>query len=176
MNRRTRFWVRRLLMLAMLVLIGFALFQTGGTDEGEAVEAGQTAPDFELTTLDGKSIRLSELRGKGVLINFWASWCKPCRDEMPAIQQVYDRYKDKGLEVLAVNIAETEVTVDGFVRHLDLAFPILLDSNREVTRLYGIGSIPSSIFVSPDGKVVRKVSGQMSEGQIESMVLETLAE
>jgi peroxiredoxin len=95
---------------------------------------------------------------------------------MPAIQQVYDRYKDKGLEVLAVNIAETEVTVDGFVRHLDLAFPILLDSNREVTRLYGIGPIPSSIFVSPDGKVVRKVSGQMSEGQIESMVLETLAE
>lgn len=161
-------------MLAMLVLIGFALYQTGETEEGEAVESGQAAPDFELTTLDGESIKLSELRGKGVLINFWASWCKPCRDEMPAIQRVYDRYKDKDLEVLAVNIAETEVTVDGFVRHLDLTFPILMDKNREVTKQYGIGPIPSSIFVSPEGKVVGKVSGQMAEGQIESMVLETL--
>jgi len=158
-------------MAAMLVLIGFALYQTGET---EAVEIGQTAPDFELSTLDGGKIRLSELRGKGVLINFWASWCKPCRDEMPAIQRVYDLHKDKGLEVLAVNIAETAVTVDGFVRHLDLSFPILLDQNREVTRLYGIGPIPSSIFVSPEGKVVRKVTGQMEESQIESMVLETL--
>ncbi|MEW9034144.1 MAG: redoxin domain-containing protein, partial [Planifilum fimeticola] len=95
MNRRTRFWVRRLLMLAMLALIGFALYQTG---ESEAVEIGQTAPDFELTTLDGKTVRLSEFRGKGVLINFWASWCKPCRDEMPAIQRVYERHRDKGLE------------------------------------------------------------------------------
>ncbi|WP_106344381.1 thiol-disulfide oxidoreductase ResA [Planifilum fimeticola] len=171
MNRRTRFWVRRLLMLAMLALIGFALYQTG---ESEAVEIGQTAPDFELTTLDGKTVRLSEVRGKGVLINFWASWCKPCRDEMPAIQRVYERHRDKGLEVLGVNIAETGVTVDGFVRHLDLTFPILLDQNREVTQLYGIGPIPSSIFVSPEGKVVRKVSGQMQEGQIESMVLEIL--
>ncbi|PRX41645.1 peroxiredoxin [Planifilum fimeticola] len=158
-------------MLAMLALIGFALYQTG---ESEAVEIGQTAPDFELTTLDGKTVRLSEVRGKGVLINFWASWCKPCRDEMPAIQRVYERHRDKGLEVLGVNIAETGVTVDGFVRHLDLTFPILLDQNREVTQLYGIGPIPSSIFVSPEGKVVRKVSGQMQEGQIESMVLEIL--
>ncbi|GAA5344695.1 thiol-disulfide oxidoreductase ResA [Planifilum fimeticola] len=158
-------------MLAMLALIGFALYQTG---ESEAVEIGQTAPDFELTTLDGKTVRLSEFRGKGVLINFWASWCKPCRDEMPAIQRVYERHRDKGLEVLGVNIAETGVTVDGFVRHLDLTFPILLDQNREVTQLYGIGPIPSSIFVSPEGKVVRKVSGQMQEGQIESMVLEIL--
>jgi peroxiredoxin len=161
-------------MLTMLVLIGFALYQTGGSDEEEGVEIGRTAPDFELTTLDGGSIKLSELRGKGVLINFWASWCKPCRDEMPAIQRVYDRYKDKGLEVVAVNIAEPDVTVNGFVRHLDLTFPVLLDRDREVTRLYGIGPIPSSIFVSPDGKVVRKVSGQMAEGQIESMVLEVL--
>ena len=158
-------------MLAMLALIGFALYQTG---ESEAVEIGQTAPDFELTTLDGKTVRLSEFRGKGVLINFWASWCKPCRDEMPAIQRVYERHRDKGLEVLGVNIAETGVTVDGFVRHLDLTFPILLDQNREVTQMYGIGPIPSSIFVSPEGKVVRKVSGQMQEGQIESMVLEIL--
>lgn len=158
-------------MAVMLVLIGFALYQTGET---EAVEIGQTAPDFELATLDGGTIKLSQLRGKGVLINFWASWCKPCRDEMPAIQRVYDLHKDKGLEVLAVNIAETKVTVDGFVRHLDLTFPILLDQDREVTRLYGIGPIPSSIFISPEGKVVRKVSGQMDESQIESMILETL--
>ena len=96
-------------MVVMLVLIGFALYQTG---ESEAVEVGRTAPDFELTTLDGKTVRLSDFRGKGVLINFWASWCKPCRDEMPAIQRVYERHRDKGLEVLAVNIAETEVPED----------------------------------------------------------------
>src|SRR5690606_36873926 len=147
MDWRTRFWIRRLPMVVMLFLIGFALYKTG---ESEAVEVGRTAPDFELTTLDGKTVRLSDFRGKGVLINLWASCCKSCRAEMPAIQRVCVRPRDKGPEVLAVNIAETEVSVDGFVRNLDLTFRRRLDQNREVTQLYRIGPIPCSIFVSPE--------------------------
>ncbi|PTX65076.1 peroxiredoxin [Melghirimyces profundicolus] len=176
MNRTTRYWVRRILMLVMVALVGIAIYQTVADDgKKKNVEVEKTAPDFQLQTLDGETLKLSDLRGKVVLLNFWATWCKPCRDEMPAIQNVYDKHQDKGLVVVGVNIAETQVAVSGFARQLNLKFPIVLDKERKVTERYGIGPIPSSLFIDKQGKVVRKVNGQMNEGQIEGYVLEALS-
>ncbi|WP_142504526.1 thiol-disulfide oxidoreductase ResA [Melghirimyces algeriensis] len=175
MNRKMRYWVRRVLMLVLVALLGVAIYQTLGDEQKENVEVGKTAPEFKLKTLDGETLQLSDLKGKAVLLNFWATWCKPCRDEMPAIQKVYDKHKDKGFAVVGVNIAETKVTVSGFARQLNLNFPIVLDPDRKVTKLYGIGPIPSSIFIDKNGKVVRKVNGEMNEGQIEGYVLEALS-
>ncbi|PTM59247.1 thiol-disulfide oxidoreductase ResA [Desmospora activa] len=173
MNKRTRYWVRRILMVVMAGLVGFALYQALA-DEKTGAEVGESAPDFELETLEGETLKLSDLKGKAVLINFWATWCKPCRDEMPAIQSVYERYQDQDFVVVGVNIAETPVSVKGFARQLELDFPIVLDRNREVTKQYNIGPIPSSVFLDKEGKVVRKQDGQMVEGQIEGYVREAL--
>lgn len=173
MNKRTRYWVRRILMVVMAGLVGFALYQALA-EEKTGAEVGEKAPDFELETLDGEKLQLRDLEGKTVLINFWATWCKPCRDEMPAIQSVYNRFKDQDFVVVGVNIAETPVSVKGFTRQLELDFPVVLDRNREVTKLYNIGPIPSSLFVDKNGKVVRKHDGQMVEGQIEGYVREAL--
>ncbi|MDR6224827.1 thiol-disulfide oxidoreductase ResA [Desmospora profundinema] len=173
MNHRTRYWVRRVLMLVMAGLVGFALYQALA-EEKVGTTVGEQAPDFELQTLDGDTLKLSDLEGKAVLVNFWATWCKPCRDEMPAIQSVYNRYKDQDFVVVGVNIAETPVSVKAFARQLELDFPIVLDRNREVTRLYNIGPIPSSVLLDKDGKVVRKHDGQMVEGQIEGYAREAL--
>jgi peroxiredoxin len=174
MNKQTRYWLRRVLFLVMAGLVAFALYQSMNQGKQKGLEEGQSAPDFTLKTLDGKELKLSDLRGKGVLLNFWASWCKPCREEMPAIQSVYEKYRGKGFVVVGVNIAETEVAVQGFTHQLELTFPVVLDRDRKVTRLYQIGPIPSSLFIGPDGKIQRKVSGQMDEGLIEGYIQEIL--
>ncbi|MFD1397110.1 thiol-disulfide oxidoreductase ResA [Kroppenstedtia eburnea] len=175
MNRKTRYWVRRVLMLIMVGAVAFAIYKTVSDGEKQTVEEGMEAPDFQLQTLDGKEMKLSELRGRAVLLNFWATWCEPCRDEMPAIQKVYEKHRDKGLVVVGVNIAESQLTVKGFVRQLDLSFPILLDKERKVVDQYRIEPIPTSLFIDKDGKVVRIVKGQMDDVQMETYALEALS-
>jgi peroxiredoxin len=117
---------------------------------------GEAAPDFELLDRDGNLIRLSDLLGKVVVVNFWASWCPPCRDEMPALQAISQEYADQGLVVLGVNTTYTDSREDAleFVDTLDLTFPILFDENGEVTeRLYGVFGLPVTFWIKPDGTI-----------------------
>ena len=175
MNRRARYWTRRILMGSMVLMIGYALYTTVTNEKKkDPPSSGEPAPDFQLKTLDGGTVKLSDLRGKGVLINFWATWCSPCRKEIPAMQKVYEKYKDRGFEVVAVNIAETKPAISGFTRQLGLTLPVVLDRDREVTNLYNVGPIPSSFFISPEGKIVKHITGQMDEIQIEYQVNQVL--
>ncbi len=136
-------------------------------------QIGFTAPDFTLDTLNGKSMKLSELRGQPVLINFWASWCPPCRAEMPALDAVYRKYRDAGFVVLAVNATDqdTEADARAFVQQLGLTFPILLDRDGTTSRRYKVQGLPTSYFVGRDG-VIRDmvIGGPMSETLIASKV------
>jgi peroxiredoxin len=138
--------------------------------------AGSMAPDFALETLDGQTVSLADLRGQVALINFWATWCPPCREEMPAIQNVYDRYRDHGFTVLAVNLLETNAEVVAFAEELDLTFPILMDRQGQVFERYRVRGLPTTFFVDRAG-VVRsvKVGGPMSEDFIEGQVTDLLA-
>jgi peroxiredoxin len=142
-------------------------------------QIGFTAPDFTLETLDGKSITLSDLRGQVVLINLWASWCPPCRAEMPAIDAVYRKYRDAGFVVLAVNTTyqDTESDARAFVQKLGLTFPILFDRDGATSRRYNLQGLPTSYFVGRDG-VIRDIviGGPMSETTIASKVEELLKE
>jgi peroxiredoxin len=158
----------------MAGLIVFALYQNLSATGKERLEVGDKAPDFQLQTLDGKVVKLSDYHGKVVLINFWATWCQPCRTEMPDLQKVYESWRGRGLEVLAVNIAETPVAVQAFKKELGLTFPILLDSQKEVTKLYKVGPIPTSFFVDESGKIIRIFQGQMNRNQMEQGVMESL--
>ena len=127
------------------------------------------APDFAAQALDGRTIVLSELRGRVVLINFWATWCLPCRAEMPAIQGVYEAYLDRGLEVLAVNLQEPDERVSEFVEELGLTFPVVLDKDDTVSSLYRIRSIPTTFFVDRSGVIREVIIG----GPIPGAVLES---
>jgi cytochrome c biogenesis protein CcmG/thiol:disulfide interchange protein DsbE len=151
---------------------------TGGAPPPSPRE-GFSAPDFTLETLDSDQVSLSDLRGKAVLVNFWASWCPPCRAEMPAIEKVYRTYKDLGLEVLAVNTTNQDEVdaASAFVQELGLTFPIPLDRTGAVSASYTLHGLPSSYFVDPDG-VIRSVvvGGPMSEALIQSKVEDLLME
>ncbi len=114
------------------------------------------APDFALPQLDGPQIALSDLQGQVVLINVWATWCPPCRAEMPAIQQAYTDYRDQGFTVLAINLREDASTIAPFLEHYRLTFPVLLDGDGQASAAYQAHALPSSFFVDRRG-VIRAV-------------------
>ncbi len=141
---------------------------------------GFSAPDFTLELLgDGGEVTLSDFRGQVVMVNLWASWCPPCRAEMPAIEQVYQDFKDAGLVVLAVNTTyqDTESAAAAFVQEFNLTFPVPLDRTGAVSNRYQLRGLPSTYFVDRQG-VIRSVvvGGPMSETLIRSKVEDLLAE
>jgi cytochrome c biogenesis protein CcmG, thiol:disulfide interchange protein DsbE len=137
---------------------------------------GFPAPDFSLPSRDGQMVQLADLRGQVVIINLWASWCVPCRAEMPAIQRVYERHQARGLTVLAVNstVQDREAEALRFVDELGLEFPVLLDREGVVSRRYLLRALPTTFFVDRAG-IIRSVivGGPMSEAVLVSQV-ETL--
>ncbi len=126
---------------------------------------GFLAPDFELSPSSGENLRLSDLRGQAVILNFWASWCPPCRAEMPAIQAIHQAYQDRGLVVLGVNAANQDSLTQAqeFTANMNLAFQILYDSSGTVQELYAISALPSTYFIDRAG-IIRAVviGGPMS--------------
>jgi thiol-disulfide isomerase/thioredoxin len=117
------------------------------------LEPGQTAPDFELLGLDGRPVRLSKLRGQPLLLNFWATWCGPCRQEMPLLQAAAERYADQGLVVVSVDVGEQPETVRNYARSLGVEFPILLDATQDVSDLFRVYGLPTSFFLDRQGVV-----------------------
>jgi len=120
---------------------------------------GFTAPELTLTDLEGQEIRLSELRGKPVLVNFWAVWCGFCRIELPEMQEVYQEHKDDGFVILAIDVQEDPDQVKAFVDELGLTFPIIIDDTGVTTRAYRVRGLPTSYFVGPDGIILGKQIG-----------------
>ncbi len=152
----------KLIPLFAIVLMTGALAAPGHLlANDERPEEGHVAPDFSLKTLEGKTVRLSDLRGKKVvLLNFWATWCPPCRLEMPTMQKIYSDYKQKGLEILAINI-EPDATeeISEFINELRLTFPILLDTDMKVTRKYRLIGLPVSMLIDRQGIIRSKSLG-----------------
>lgn len=152
----------------------------GQTTQGKipAPRAGFVAPDFTLSTLDGESVTLSALQGRPVVVNLWASWCGPCRAEMPALQRVYETYRETGLVILAVNATNQDnvTAAQAFVTENGLTFPILLDSDGGASRLYELRALPSTYFIRPDGIIEEVViGGPMAEALLRTRVEKLLA-
>jgi peroxiredoxin len=134
---------------------------------------GFLAPDFTLDTLDGNQVTLSELRGRIVVINFWATWCLPCREETPALEKAYKQYKDSDAVILGVNLTNQDLVrdVESFVQEFGLTYPILLDREGSVGYLYQVNGLPTTFFLNREG-VIRTVlvGGPMSETFIRSKI------
>lgn len=153
----------------------------GGTDIPgiPAPKAGFLAPDFTLTTLEGEEVTLSDLHGKAVVVNVWASWCGPCRAEMPALEAVYQEYDGEDFVLLAVNATNQDSLgkAVAFVEEMGLTFPILTDEAGEVGRLYHVDALPSTFFIRPDGTIEEVViGGPMAEALLRTRVETLLGE
>ena len=146
---------------------------THGRNTGGEIPATRVrclAPDFTLLNEAGEFVSLSDFRGKAVLVNLWASWCTPCQREMPAMQNVYDQYKEQGFVVLAVNVTsqDSRANAIAFAESLNLTFPILFDVNGEVALAYQMRAFPSSYFIGIDGIIQEVViGGPMAEALLQ---------
>lgn len=141
------------------------------TDEGLA--RGELAPDFELTTLEGEEMRLSDYRGQAVILNFWATWCPPCRAEMPHMQTFYEKQQGNDVEVLAVNLTTEDrgmAEIEKFVEEFDLEFPIPMDIDGDIGALYQAFSIPTSYIIDREGRVLHKIVGPMDEEMMNEFI------
>ena len=166
--------MNRLLFTLLTLMLVMGLLMTGCSSppvtsgSTQAPEAGKLAPDFQLSNLKGQSVALSDFRGRPVLINFWASWCGPCRTEMPYIQQVFEEWSDRGLVILSIDIGESLSTVEDFMQSYNLSFPVLLDVNKTVSLKYNVRYIPTSFFVDEGGIIKAvKIGAFSSTAEIE---------
>jgi peroxiredoxin len=125
----------------------------------EGPRVGFRAPGFSVPALDGRSLSLADYRGQVVMINFWATWCVPCRVEMPSMENLYERYGGRGFEILAVSGGEGPNVVQPFIKNLKLSFPILLDERFEVHEKYEVSAIPSTFLVDKGGVVTHRFFG-----------------
>lgn len=152
------------LLIVIVVVIGLAFAMNQAADvawgmSGRPPVVGTPAADFSLTDLNGRVHRLNDYRGQIVLVNFWATWCKPCTTEMPAMQATYDRLRDKGFAVLAVNELEDEAKVRDHIRTYGHTFPVLLDRDNHVANQFGVFGLPVSVFIDESGVVQEYIKG-----------------
>jgi peroxiredoxin len=160
-----------LMVIALLVaLAGLPAFD--GWSMGSRVPTvGMQAEDFQLADLDGKSQSLSQYRGKIVLLNFWATWCKPCTTEMPAMQATYDKLRNKGFVVLAVNELEDDAKVREHIKQYGHTFPVLMDHDNKVANQFGVFGLPVSVFIDQEGRVQEYIKGGLlTEQKIDETV------
>jgi peroxiredoxin len=147
-------------LIGIAVVFGTVFALLSGSSAPSPVRNGVRAPAFELSGISGgSSLNLQQLRGKIVLINFWATWCKPCEDEMPAMERLYRALHGSEFELVAISVDEDEALVDDFVRRLGLSFPILMDSSQRVATAYQAFRFPESLLVGRDGVVVERYIG-----------------
>ena len=166
MNKRlNRGCITLIIFIWFLSISSTGLVYSAGVDELMAsigitsLPKGKIASDFTLKDLNGKVVSLSDYRGKIVFLNFWATWCPPCRKEMPSMEKLYQRFKDEDFVMLAVDLRERQSTVKDFARDYKLNFTILLDSTGKVSDIYGVRAIPTTYLVNRQGKLIGKAVG-----------------
>ncbi len=134
-----------------------------------APQAGHLAPDFTLTMEDGEQIALSDFRGTPVVLNFWATWCGPCRAEMPAFESIW-RESDGQVQFIGVNVQESAAQVSAFATGLGISYPLPLDPNAAIARVYRVRAFPTTLFIDEQGVIQEMILGQVNEPSLDANV------
>ncbi|MEX2581857.1 MAG: TlpA disulfide reductase family protein [Gemmatimonadota bacterium] len=159
---------RRLFGLGAVLLLA----SCDGAGPGAAVAVGAPVPDFAAATLEGDTVTLAGLAGEHVLLNIWATWCVPCREEMPDLQEIFETYSDRGLRVVGVSIdqAYARGEVESFVERHDIGFTILHDAESRITRSYRTIGVPETFLISPEGTLIARWFGQIDPGAVRGAI------
>ncbi len=175
MNLQQRNWLVVTLLVALfgglwINATRVAAEDVNPTGRPPSPDIGHPAPDFELTTPNGETLRLSSLEGQVVVLNFWATWCPPCRAEIPALQGIYE--SSDNVVVVGVNAQESRAEVQSFMQSLDADYPVVLDTNGAVNRTYLVRALPTTYFIDERGVIVDVFGGPLSQPLLERKVSE----
>lgn len=165
-TKEKRFILRTIILSVLVLAIVYTIYNNATKEKIEVLGIGDQAPDFTLVDLNGEKHRLSDYKGQGVFLNFWGTWCKPCAKEMPAMDRQYQIYKEQGVQILAVNIAQSDFEVERFASQYGLDFPIVIDKTKSVMEAYNIDPLPTTLLINPDGEIEQIVRGEMTEQDI----------
>lgn len=166
-KKQKRLYTRIIILAVLVAAIAYTVYNTAHKDDVQLLKIGDNAPDFSLVDLNGETHKLSDYKGQGVLLNFWGTWCKPCKKEMPAINNQYKQFKDQGVQILGVNIAQSNLEVSSYADKLGVEFPIAIDKTKSVMRAYNVDPLPTTVLINKDGKIEKIITGEMTETDIE---------
>lgn len=166
-NRKRRLLTRTIILGILVLAVVFAI---ATKDKVEVLAVGDEAPDFELIDLDGNVHRLSDYRGEGVFLNFWGTWCPPCKEEMPYMENVHQEMGGDGVHILAVNIKESTLKVQNFSDEYGLTFPIALDKTETVKERYNFKPLPTTFIINKDGIIEEIISRGITEDEIRDLM------
>jgi cytochrome c biogenesis protein CcmG/thiol:disulfide interchange protein DsbE len=159
-----------LVAMLMLVVIGVSLARAGRTQPNSG-----PAPDFSLQTFDGGTFSLADQRGQIVIINFWASWCVPCRDEAPILQDVWERYRDRGVVLVGVAYLDVERDARAFIDEFGITYPNGLDMGKVISKRYRIQGVPETFVVGQNGEIIDFYVGPAKAGQLDAIIEQELS-
>jgi peroxiredoxin len=165
------------IVVAAMLIIGVRMSRRQGARTAAGADvAGAMAPEFTLQSLDGKTVHLSDYRGKGVLLNFWATWCEPCKVEMPWFVELQKKYEGQGLQIVGIAMDDaTPADIQKFAEQMGVNYPVLIGKEAVGQQYGGIPFLPTSFYIGRDGKIVAKVFGLKGKGEIEDNIKATLA-
>ncbi|MBO0600466.1 thiol-disulfide oxidoreductase ResA [Sporosarcina sp. E16_3] len=166
-QKKTRLIIRT---IVLLLLVSAVVYTIASKDKVRVLAVGDKAPDFELVDLEGNKQRLSDYKGEGVFLNFWGTWCGPCKKEMPYMENQHKAFEEKGVNILAVNIAESNLKVETFIEQYGLTFPIVIDKDKSVKEAYNIVPLPTTFLINKDGRIEKIITREMSEKEIISLM------
>lgn len=153
-------------IILILIILGYAIFGDRIIIKKSPL-VGYEAPEFTLTLFDGRTVKLSDLKGKAVVLNFWASWCIPCRDEAPALESSWLKYKDRQVAFIGVNIWDDDANALSYLRKYGGGYPNGMDRDGRVGVDYGVAGVPETYFIDPTGKITKKFPGPLKEEDID---------
>jgi thiol-disulfide isomerase/thioredoxin len=163
------------LVAAAMLYFGFHMARRAGSEPPQILGKSTVAPDFSLETLDGKNMRLSDLRGKAVLLNFWATWCGPCKIETPWLVELQKEYAGQGLQVIGVAMDDSgKEDIEKFAKDMGVNYPVLLGKEAVGDAYGGVPALPESFFIGRNGKIVDRIIGLKGRGEIEDAIKKAL--
>lgn len=173
MNRNAVVLIVLVVVVTLMIVAGRHLARNGpAIGQSSTAVKGKAAPDFELKDLDGKTVRLSELRGKAVVLNFWATWCPPCKDEIPWFVDLQKQYGSKGLQIVGVDMDDDPRSADiaKFAADMKINYPVLLHNDAVADAYGGVEALPTTFYIGRDGTIVSRVFGLVSHADVEDNI------
>ncbi|MCE7793966.1 thiol-disulfide oxidoreductase ResA [Salipaludibacillus sp. CUR1] len=163
--KQRRLIIRSTILLVMVAAIGYTFYSHFSEDRG-LVNAGDEAPDFVLKDVNGEEVHLEDYEGQGVYLTFWATYCTYCRNKMEYLKDHYDEYKEKGVEIIGVNVNESSVQVQRFIDRHNVPYPNPIDRDMLVGNAYGVTSLPHTLLIDEDGMVIERTIGGKTEADV----------